>query len=268
MEELTTTLVINFLKKEGVDLIGVAPIKPLLTDKRYEENIKRICPDAKCVIVMGNVFPQSILEACPENARPARYTLHALYAEGDIFCLKLARYLEKHGYRGVIIPAYLPVEMNYDTMGLKGDLHLRKAAVEAGLGSRGKSDLLITKEYGPRVRLFGVITDANLEPTPKDENNYCINCSKCIESCPSGALSESGCDPKKCARFAMKHGLPSILDFIKTLEAEGSLPNIFKKLRSLQVWDYWQALSQGSFYECFMCINSCPVGKIKFGSKN
>ena len=155
--------------------------------------------------------------------------------------------------------------MSYKTLGLKGDLNLKHAAAEAGLGSRGVSDMLVTPNYGPRVRLFGVVTDAELEPTPKEDKNYCTNCNICIESCPSGAISEEGCDTKLCAPYAMKHGLPRILQFIYKLENEPSKEKIFKKLRGMEMWNFWQALSQGSFYECFMCIQSCPVGKIKFG---
>ncbi|MFX0084021.1 MAG: 4Fe-4S binding protein [Candidatus Hodarchaeota archaeon] len=268
MSEISTTDIISLLNSEDIELIGVSPIKPLLTDSRYERNVNRICPDAKCVIVFGNIFPQSVLDACPENARPARFSLEALYSEGAEICLKVSRFLEKNGYRGIIVPAYLPVEMNYETFGLKGDINLKHAAVEAGLGSRGKSDLLITPNYGPRVRLFGVITDADLEPTPKDDKNYCTDCNICIKSCPSGALSESGCDPRKCSPYAMKWGLPRILQFISELQEETSQSNIFKKLRGLEVWNFWQALSMGAYYECFMCIQSCPVGKIKFGKEN
>ncbi len=264
MYNLTTTEIISLVKSEGLELVGVAPIKPLLTDSRYDKNVNRICPNAKSVIVFGNVFPQSILDACPENARPARYTLGALYSEGAGICLKVSRLLETNGYRGIIIPAYLPVEMNYETFGLKGDLNLKYAAVEAGLGSRGRNDLLITPDYGPRVRLFGVITDADLEPTPKDNKNYCTNCNTCIKACPSGALTETGCNPKMCAPYAMKHGLSQILRFISELEKETTKEKMFKKLRGLEMWNFWQALSTGAFYECFMCIQSCPVGKIKF----
>jgi len=264
MQNLSTTDIISLLKSEGIDLIGVSPIKPLLTDSRYEKNINRICPNARCVVVFANIFPQSVLDACPENPRPARYTLEALYSEGAGICLKVSRFLEKNGYRGVIIPAYLPVDMNYETLGLKGEINLKHAAAEAGLGSRGKSDLLITPNYGPRVRLFGVITDADLEPTPKDNKNYCTDCNICIKSCPSGALSDSGCNPRLCSPYAMKWGLPQILLFISELEKETSRKDFFKRLRGLEMWNFWQALSQGSYYECFMCIQSCPVGKIKF----
>lgn len=141
MHELTTKDIISFLKSEGIELVGVAPIKPLLTDSRYEKNVERICPNAKCVVVFANTFPQSVLDACSENARPARFTLETLYAEGAEISVKLSRFLEKNGYRGVIIPAYLPTEMNYETLGLKGDLNLKLVAAEAGLGSRGVNDL-------------------------------------------------------------------------------------------------------------------------------
>lgn len=264
MQKISTTDIINLVKSEGIELIGISPIKPLLTDIRYENNINRICPKAKSVIVFGNIFPQSVLDTCPENPRPARYTLEALYSEGAEICLKISRFLEKNNYRGVIIPAYLPVDMNYETLGLKGELNLKHAAAEAGLGSRGRNDLLITPNYGPRVRLFGVITDADLEPTPKDNKNYCTNCNICIKSCPSGALSESGCNPRICSPYAMKWGLPRLLRFISELEKETSKKKLFKKLRGLEMWNFWQALSQGSYYECFICVQSCPVGKIKF----
>ncbi len=263
--ELTTNYIIDYLKEQGAALVGVSPIKPLLTDERYEKNIERICPNAKCVIVLANVFPQSVLDACPDNPRPARYTLHALYSEGEGYCIKVSRLLEKNGFRGVIIPAYLPVEMSYETRGFKGDLHLRHAALEAGLGTRGKSDLLITPEFGPRIRLFGVVTDADLEPTPKITEDLCTNCDICIKSCPSKALGESGgCNPNLCSLYAMKNGLPRIVGFLREVGKEPDREKRIKKLTGLEMWNYWQALSQGSFYECFMCIQSCPVGKIKF----
>src|SRR6056297_3373192 len=112
--EISTPKIRNFLKNKGAAMVGVAPIRSVLTDERYGHLIHDACPSADCVIVFGKTFPQSNLDACPENPRPARYTLHALYAEGDQICLLLSRLLESHGYRGVIIPAYLPVEMSYN----------------------------------------------------------------------------------------------------------------------------------------------------------
>ena len=123
---------------------------------------------------------------------------------------------------------YLHLSQSHTTRKL---LNLKKAAFEAGLGSRGKSDLVVTPDYGPRVRLFGVITDADLEPTPKLEKEYCTECNICIKSCPSCALSESGCDPRKCAPFAMKWGLPGMLQFMGDLTKDTSKAKVIKKLR-------------------------------------
>jgi hypothetical protein len=65
----------------------------------------------------------------------------------------------------------------------------------------------------------------------------------------------------------MKWGLPRMLQFISELEKETSKSKVFKKLRGLEVWNFWQALSTGAFYECFMCVQSCPLGKIKFSKE-
>ena len=94
MQKLSTMDIITFVKSEGIELVGVSPIEPLLTDSRYEKNVERICPNAKCVVVFGNTFPQSVLDACPENPRPARFALNALYSEGAEICLKISRLLD------------------------------------------------------------------------------------------------------------------------------------------------------------------------------
>jgi epoxyqueuosine reductase QueG len=262
---LTTELMLNFLREKGTDLAGVAAIEPLLTDERYEQLVAAMCPQARAVVTFALEFPESALDACPSNTRPARYTLHAIYAEGGILCVQAARWIERQGFHAVPIPAYLPVEMSYNTFGLKGDINLKLAAVEAGLGTRGLNDLLLTPQFGPRVRLFGLVTDANLEPTPKAKEEYCTKCGACVDACPAGAiLTESGCDPRKCAPLAMQNGLPDLLKFIGEIAAEPDPVQRLKRIRGIDIWRHWQALSQGSFYECFECIRACPVGRVAF----
>lgn len=261
----TTEMLLNFLQDKGAALAGIAAIEPLLTDERYERLVAAMCPQARAVVIFALEFPQSALNACPGNTRPARYALHAIYAEGGILCVQVARWIERKGFHAIPIPAYLPVEMSYETLGLKGDINLKLAAVEAGLGTRGLNDLLITPQFGPRVRLFGLLTDALLESTPKAEKEYCTKCGACVDACPAGAiLIESGCDPRKCAPFAMQNGLPDLLKLIGEIVAEEEPAQRIKKLRGIDTWRHWQALSQGSFYECFECVRTCPVGQVAF----
>lgn len=64
-------------------------------------------------------------------------------------------------------------------------------AIDAGLGELGRNGLLITKKYGPRVRLCKVITDLPLIPDRPIEfgvSDFCKVCKKCAEKCPGQAI--------------------------------------------------------------------------------
>ncbi len=62
------------------------------------------------------------------------------------------------------------------------------AANLAGLGWVGKSCLLVTPEYGPRVRFATVLTDAPLE-TGSPLPNRCGSCTRCADICPVKAIN-------------------------------------------------------------------------------
>jgi reductive dehalogenase len=64
-------------------------------------------------------------------------------------------------------------------------------AIDAGLGELGRNGQLITKKFGPRVRICKVFTDLPLEvDTPIDMGvqAFCERCEICAEKCPSHAL--------------------------------------------------------------------------------
>jgi reductive dehalogenase len=64
-------------------------------------------------------------------------------------------------------------------------------AVQAGLGEMGRSGILITREYGPRVRLCKVFTDLPLvpgEPIEFGVMEFCGICQECAKQCPSQAI--------------------------------------------------------------------------------
>ena len=72
-------------------------------------------------------------------------------------------------------------------------------AEKAGLGVRGKHNLLITKDYGSWVFLGEVVTSAKL-PTVNCQLSTvnCTACNACIKACPTGALSETGFARETC----------------------------------------------------------------------
>ena len=76
---------------------------------------------------------------------------------------------------------------------LLGEINLKREAVRAGLGKRGKSSVVLHPKYGTRLRFMGVRTDAPLEPPAdstfaEEENPVCDGCSICIDECPTNAL--------------------------------------------------------------------------------
>jgi len=108
----------------------------------------------------------------------------------------LAGYFRKEGYKSLPLPAAgTPVDQRY----LKAIFSFKDAAREAGLGSIGRHGLLITPQYGPRVRLACLLTDAKIEPSSKTKKNYCVNCDACIRVCPAQVLQP----PKKGEAYAM-----------------------------------------------------------------
>ena len=97
----------------------------------------------------------------------------------------LSGFFRKEGFKTLPLPAAgTPVDQRY----LKAVFSFKDAAREAGLGSIGRHGLLITPQFGPRVRLACLLTDAEIEPSPKRQKDYCVNCDACIRVCPAKVL--------------------------------------------------------------------------------
>jgi len=79
------------------------------------------------------------------------------------------------------------------TMDGRADVVLPIAAHKAGLGSIGRSGLLLTPNHGPCVRLGAVVTDLPLEKTPEKPrkgSKVCDACSRCADACPAQAIDK------------------------------------------------------------------------------
>lgn len=73
----------------------------------------------------------------------------------------------------------------------KGGIYLKDAAVMAGLGCVGKNNILLTPEYGPRIRLRALTLDAHLPSTGPADFDPCIDCKVyCRRVCPQGAFDQ------------------------------------------------------------------------------
>ena len=104
-------------------------------------------------------------------------------------------------------------------------------AVDAGLGELGRLGYLITKEFGPRIRLGAVTTNLPLIPDkPVDigVQDFCKICKKCAGCCPSNSIPLG----------------------VQT-EVNGTLR---WKLNEETCFDYWGKIGT----DCNICMRVCP----------
>jgi epoxyqueuosine reductase QueG len=96
----------------------------------------------------------------------------------------LSAELKKRGFRSRALAA----SERIDTKNIKGDFPHKTAATRAGLGWIGRHCQLITRKFGPWVRLGTVFTDMELPCGPPAEREHCGRCTICVDACPAGAL--------------------------------------------------------------------------------
>jgi epoxyqueuosine reductase len=69
--------------------------------------------------------------------------------------------------------------------------YLKDAAVLAGLGCIGRNNLLVTPEFGPRVRLDGLLLEEELAATGPIDFDPCDSCDEpCRKACPQDSYGE------------------------------------------------------------------------------
>jgi len=102
----------------------------------------------------------------------------------DQASLMVAKKIQESGFRAYPISASLT--LNNDN--IEAVFSHKLAANLAGLGWIGKNCLLVTPQYGPRIRFATVLTDAPLE-TGTSIQNGCGICTRCVDICPTKALT-------------------------------------------------------------------------------
>ena len=116
---------------------------------------------------------------------------------------------------------------------------LEKAwAVRAGLGWTGKHSLLIVPRKGTYFFLGELITSLELEADQPFVGDHCGTCTKCIQSCPTGAILAPGVlDARKCISY-------------QTIE-----------LKDDQLPEASRGLNKEWIFGCDICQDACPWNK-------
>jgi len=122
---------------------------------------------------------------------------------------------------------------------------LKTSAVKCGLGCQGKNTLLVTPDYGPRIRLISVLTKADLDTDEPFKDDLCRDCEKCIIACPTKALEPYRLKINRCMTYSAENASATdVSEEVK--EAERKLI---------------QTPTSCSYIECTTCVDVCPIGR-------
>lgn len=113
----------------------------------------------------------------------------------------ITRGIRRQGWRALSIP---PDSCRHDSSFISRVFNLfphKTAATCAGMGWVGKSGLLISNRFGPRLSWATILTNAPLQfiEEPITES-FCGNCSRCVEACPAGAIADHNWEYAKTYR--------------------------------------------------------------------
>ena len=113
-------------------------------------------------------------------------------------------------------------------------------ALQAGLGEYARNQLVITKEFGPRVRFSKIFTSLPLahdRPKPLGVRQVCDACTRCATACPVKALP-FGAPEQRQGRSVQK----GVVKWTSDAEA---------------CFGYWAKLAS----DCAICLRVCPFNR-------
>jgi epoxyqueuosine reductase len=165
----------------GAALVGVADAEPL---KGLKVDPPDLLSGFTRAVSMAVQIPAAVFETISDRPTPI---YGAIYQTAnrllDELAFKTAVALQNDGFDSLPIPA----SQVLDRTEWRGAISHKAVARMAGLGWQGKNLLLITPQYGSRVRLVTVLTRAPLTVDPPLKNR-CGKCMLCRDACPADAI--------------------------------------------------------------------------------
>jgi epoxyqueuosine reductase len=215
-------------KQLGAEIVGYAPVSRWSEFKDTEPAYypQNIFPSAKTVIVLGVPILIPMLDTTPSIVYTELYnTTNRLL---DDIAYKLSLAINFKGHPSIFFPRDGYGDISVLVSKPEAAFSHVIAGKYAGLGTIGYNHTLITKEFGPRVRLVSILTDAEIAPDKMVCEELCIKCELCSKCCPTSAFTTT------------EH---LIADMDKTKCAV-----------------YHEQLKKDYHYPCGVCIKVCPIG--------
>lgn len=200
-------------KQAGADLVGIASID------RFEHapadvHPRSIFSHTRSVVAIGCRMVRGALKTVEEGHYWQAYNCDSYQYLNEILAphilRKIVLLLEDHHYTAV--PIHNPFSAHVGRPVYPGGprpdgmVSLRVVGCVAGLGELGLSKLLLTPQFGPRQRVFAVLTDAELEQDPLLTEPVCDECGACVRGCPAEAIPRERSVEVRVGDHVFRHG--------------------------------------------------------------
>lgn len=111
-------------------------------------------------------------------------------------------------------------------------------AMQSGIGWQGKNTQIIIPNAGSFFFLGELVLTSKASAYDSPMKSHCGNCHKCLDACPTGALSSDACglDARRCLSYL-------------TIEQRGEIPKVYAEKMG------------NCIYGCDRCLEACPHNK-------
>ncbi len=162
-------------------------------ENHFEKRLdpRKLVPGAKSVIsLMYNYYPRDFFPADAEY-KISRYALGKDY-----------HFVVKDRMRQLVAAMQAELgEFGFRVFTDSAPVLERAWALEAGLGWQGKNTMLINLKHGSYFFLAEIILDMELEYDRPLKKDFCGSCHRCLDACPTAALTAYNIDASKCISY-------------------------------------------------------------------
>ena len=230
----------------GFDLVGIATLGPAETAAAFEEWLAA-GHDGEMAYLARGAAKRRDTRLPVEGAKSA--IVVAMNYGGREPAGPVARYARGDDYHDIMVERlrdlhrWIERELGHAVAGKAyadtGPILERDLARRAGLGWFGKNTMLISPRIGSFFFLGELLLDLELAPDEPFASDHCGTCTRCLDACPTGALTEPRLmDATTCVSYL-------------TIELKGPIPDELRpKIGEL-------------LYGCDVCQTCCPYN-VKF----
>jgi len=169
-------------RETSLDLLGAADIRQeRSTFQGFPTGFLEAFPTAIVIAVHVSAAVLNTLEDGPNLIYYHHY--RQLNFQLDRAAGRIAQEIERKGYSTLPIPA----SQITDWEKMAGHVSHKELARLAGLGWRGRNNLLVVPKWGAQVRLASILTDFPLQPAHPMQTD-CGSCQRCLAICPASAI--------------------------------------------------------------------------------